>query len=446
MVMEAGPARPDTADTTATRLAPDLDALTGAEITALRAANFARTVAAARAVPAVSARYPELATVHTPADLPRLPILTPTALAAGSPPRSTEFVLGPAGGLVVRSSGTAGEAKTMFHSWEFKKQVETLGARGLRALLPDPPRRIANCMFPGNLNGAFTFVLGLAEQLDTLVFPLGSTVPVEQTAEVIAAHGLDTIIASPAYGTELITGTPVERLRTLRHFLYLGEAMGQERERLVARALPEVSVRSIAYSTNETGPIAYQCAHQSGSTHHIHEDAVVVEVVDEETGQPVPDGTDGELLITPLKESGMALFRYRIGDRARIETVPCACGSAARPLTLLGRAGQSMTVDVWTISAELLLAALRPLGVTDISQCQLQVLWDFPRYAVRLLLAPSVPTGATAEGFLGSAHDHYQLDSILTGRRCSDLTVEYVDLGSFAQNERGKVPVFYQRF
>jgi phenylacetate-CoA ligase len=431
---------------TSVRLATDLDALTAEEIDALRTANFTRTVAAARAHPVVGARYPELVDVRTPADLPRLPILTPSALAAGSPPRSAEFLLGPAGGLALRSSGTAGEAKTMFHSWRFKHQVDDLGARGLRALLPDPPRRIVNCMFPGQLNGAFLFVLGIAERLGALAFPMGSTATVAQTAEVIATHRIDTLVASPAYGTELITCTPVAQLDSLRHFLYLGEALGTERAQLIARTRPEVTVKSIAYSTNETGPIGYQCSHQSGNTHHLHEDAVVVEVVDPETGRPQPDGVGGELLVTPLTESGMAIFRYRIGDLARIETTACRCGSAARQLTLLGRANQSTTVDVWTISADQLLAALRPLGVTDVGQCQLQVLWDFPRYAVRLLLTPSVPAGASPEAFIGHARAHFQLDAILTSRRCSGITVEYVNVHAFARNERGKTPVFHQRF
>lgn len=446
MPTTADPLRPEQYDEAAVRLAPDLDIMDAQEIAVRRAVNFARTVAAARAVPEVAARYPELAEVHDLADLPKVPVLDPVALAAGSPPRSTEFLLGPAGGLALRSSGTAGAAKTMFHSWAFKHQVDALGARGLRALLPDPPRRVANCMFPGNLNGAFLFVLGLTERLGALTFPMGSMATVAETAAVIADHQLDTVVASPAYGTELITTVPAEQLRTLRHFLYLGEAMGTERERLVAQALPGVSVRSIAYSTNETGPIGYQCAQQSGATHHIHEDAVVVEVVDPDTGQPLPDGSEGEVLVTPLKETGMALFRYRVGDRARIETGRCGCGSAARLLTLLGRAGQSMTVDVWTISADHLMAAVAPLGVTDIGQCQLQVLWDFPHYTVRLLLAPSVPSGATTGDLLAHARELYQLNSILTGRRCTAVTVEHVDLGAFAQNERGKVPVFYQRF
>jgi phenylacetate-CoA ligase len=422
--------------------APDLGTLTAARIADLRAANLAATVAAARATPAVSARYPQLAQVRTPGDLARLPILTPAALAAGSPPRSAEFLLGPPGGLVLRSSGTSGEAKTMFHSWAFVRQVDTLGARGLRAMLPEPPRRIANCMFPGSLNGAFLFVLGLAEQLGAQAFPLGSSTPVADTAAAIDAHGIDTVIASPAYGTELITGH-ADRLGALRRFLYLGEAMGDERTKLVADALPGLTVRSVAYSTNETGPIGYQCAYQTDGAHHLHDDALVAEIVDVGTGEPVPDGTDGELLVTPLKDTGMALFRYRIGDRARIETAPCACGGAARVITLLGRAGQSMTVDVWTTSAEQLFAAL---GLAGTGQAQLQVLWDFPHYTVRLLLAPSVAADVTPESFRAGARDHFQLDAILGSRRCAGLTVERAPAAAFAQNERGKVPVLYQRF
>ena len=82
-------------------------------------------------------------------------------------------------------------------------------------------------------------------------------------------------------------------------------------------AVPDLAVRSLAYSTSETGPLGYQCRHQAGAVHHLHEDANVLEVVDE-AGRPVPPGTPGELVVTPLTTSGMALLRYRLGDRGQL--------------------------------------------------------------------------------------------------------------------------------
>ena len=70
-------------------------------------------------------------------------------------------------------------------------------------------------------------------------------------------------------------------------------------------------------------PSGYQCRHQTGAVHHVHEDAIVLEVVDE-AGRPVPPGTPGELVVTPLTTSGMALLRYRLGDRGQLLTGACA--------------------------------------------------------------------------------------------------------------------------
>src|ERR1700704_3412660 len=121
-----------------------------------------------------------------------------------------------------------------------------------------------------------------------------------------------------------------------------------------ARAQPR-SLPSLAYSTSETGPLGYQCRHQTGAVHHLHEDAVVLEVIDE-AGRPVPPGTPGELVVTPLTTSGMALFRYRLGDRGQLLTGACACGSAARSVLLLGRMPNSMTVDTSTVPRDHLMA------------------------------------------------------------------------------------------
>ncbi|MFK0295205.1 phenylacetate--CoA ligase family protein [Streptomyces sp. NPDC090442] len=432
---------------TGIRLAEDLDVLSREEIERLRQHNFARMLDAARRTPAVLRRWPRLTSLQDLDRLPELPPLTSAELAEGRPPHSLEFLLGGDGpGMVIRSSGTSRTPKVLYHSWEFNEQVSALGARGVRAGSRTPMRRVANCLLAAELNGAFLFAQEVIRLSSARAFPIGSTMGTENTAQVLAEHEVDTLIASPGFGVDVLTGVPAPQLAALRTFRYIGEGLGTEREKAVATALPDLDVRSLAYSTTETGCIGYQCAHQHGTAHHVHEDAVVVEVVDEETGAPLPEGEAGEVLVTPLSDTGMALFRYRIGDRGRLTSQPCACGSQARVLTLLGRAAQSLTVDSETFSTDHMMARLAELGITDPADCQLQVLWEGNRYHVRLLLAPHTPPGLTTSTVAAAFAGGLEIHQVVTGPRCAGFTVERTDLSRFARTDRGKVPTLYERF
>lgn len=428
------------------RLAADLDVLTREDIDGLRRRNLERMVEVARRTPPLLAHLPRLADVHGPEDLQRLPVLTPDALADGCPPRSDRFLLdGGRPGMVIRSSGTSSKVKLMYHAWEFNEQISQLGARGVRAALPDPPRLVANCLFAAELNGAFLFAQEVTRLLPARVFPIGGTVGVERTSEVMAEHSVDTLIAGPGPGTDLLTTVPAERLPALRTFLYIGESLGTARTRAIREAHPQLTVRSLGYSTTETGCIGYQCAHQSGTEHHVHEDTVIVEVVDEESGEPLPEGEAGDVLVTPLSDTGMALFRYRIGDRGRLSSRRCPCGSNAAVLTLLGRSRQSMNVDSQTFSTDQVLGQLSPLGIGDPADFQLQVLWETNRYRVRLLLSPGTPEGITREAVEKAFSGAYEIHQLVTGPRCDGFTVERVATAEFERTERGKIPTLYQR-
>lgn len=63
----------------------------------------------------------------------------------------------------------------IYHSWEFSRRVSALGARGVRSALRPHPRRIANFLYPGELNGAFTFAQEVTELLPAMSFPMGSS-------------------------------------------------------------------------------------------------------------------------------------------------------------------------------------------------------------------------------------------------------------------------------
>ena len=63
---------------------------------------------------------------------------------------------------------------------------------------------------------------------------------------------------------------------------------------------------------------------------HIWDDFVYIEIVDPETGEVLPDGQEGELVLTTLRKQGAPLIRYRTHDLTRIVPGTCACGSAIR--------------------------------------------------------------------------------------------------------------------
>lgn len=83
------------------------------------------------------------------------------------------------------------------------------------------------------------------------------------------------------------------------------------------------------YGSREMGNIASECPHQQGL--HVHEDHVIVEVLDENQ-QPCKPGELGELVVTDLDNLGFPMIRYRIGDLGSFAEQPCSCG---RPYRLL---------------------------------------------------------------------------------------------------------------
>ena len=59
---------------------------------------------------------------------------------------------------------------------------------------------------------------------------------------------------------------------------------------------------------------------------HVNEDHFLVEIVDPETGDPVPEGEEGELIVTPLSKEAFPVLRYRTHDITRLYREPCECG------------------------------------------------------------------------------------------------------------------------
>jgi phenylacetate-CoA ligase len=91
----------------------------------------------------------------------------------------------------------------------------------------------------------------------------------------------------------------------------------------------------------EVGAIGFSCSARNGL--HLNESEFICEVLDPQTQQPAEEG---ELIVTNLGRHGMPVIRYRLGDLARLDTTPCACGRTyARAVGgIIGRVDDMVTV------------------------------------------------------------------------------------------------------
>ena len=92
-----------------------------------------------------------------------------------------------------------------------------------------------------------------------------------------------------------------------------------------------------------TGPgVGCACEYQDGL--HIFEDLFYPEIIDPATGEALPDGEEGELVLTTLKKMAMPMIRYRTRDITKIVTEPCACGRTIRRIARISRRSDDMFI------------------------------------------------------------------------------------------------------
>lgn len=121
------------------------------------------------------------------------------------------------------------------------------------------------------------------------------------------------------------------------------ERWGDKMRKRIANELG-VQLYDIYGLTEVYGPgIGMSCEHECGM--HMWTDYIYFEIVDPKTGEPVPDGEVGELVLTTLKKQGAPLIRYRTHDLTRVIPGECPCGCKfPRIDTILGRTDDMVKV------------------------------------------------------------------------------------------------------
>lgn len=156
------------------------------------------------------------------------------------------------------------------------------------------------------------------------------------------------VVAARALGATGYVGTPSFLMTLLKKAEEMGVGrLGVQVAQVGAEPFPE-SLRAVfeqeygimarqGFGTADLGMVAYECAEATGM--HLLED-VIVQVCDPETGEPLPHGQIGELVVT-VNNPTYPMIRFGTGDLTVLDDGPCPCGrTSARMLGWRGRADE----------------------------------------------------------------------------------------------------------
>ncbi|MDR3300800.1 MAG: phenylacetate--CoA ligase [Candidatus Accumulibacter sp.] len=171
-------------------------------------------------------------------------------------------------------------------------------------------------------------VLG-AQKLGALSIHAG-TVPSERLLTILRQFQATAIWTTPSYAwylgeTAVKEGIDIRNDLNIKRIFVAGEPGGsipETRQRI--ESLWSASVYDYYGLSDIFGSCAGMCEEKNGL--HWAEDHILVEVIDQESGEPAKEGERGELVLTTLKKSARPLIRFRTGDIVSFTSEPCACG------------------------------------------------------------------------------------------------------------------------
>ncbi len=228
------------------------------------------------------------------------------------------------------SSGTTGKQTVVGYT---KKDIITWSesmARTLAAAGADSDSIVQIAYGYGLFTGGLGAHYG-AEYLGATAIPVsgGNT---GRQLEIMQDFMPTLLACTPSYALYLAesleaAGIDVTKL-SLKSGVFGAEPWTDEMRKEIERGL-NIKAYDIYGLSEIIGPgVAYECDCQSGL--HVNEDFFYPEVIDPDTLQPLPDGTEGELVFTCLTKEALPLIRYRTRDITKIIPEPCACGRTSR--------------------------------------------------------------------------------------------------------------------
>ena len=199
------------------------------------------------------------------------------------------------------------------------------------------------------LYGMFTGGWGMhygIERIGATIIPAGSG-NTERRIMMMQDFGTTVLVSTPSYALYLAEvgegmGVSFKDL-PFRLGLFGGEPATPAAKREIEARLGIKATDNYGLSEVMGPGVSGEC--ECGCGLHIAEDHVLWEIVDPDSGEPVPDGEEGELVLTSLTKEAFPVLRYRTHDLTTVTTEPCECG---RTLARMSRV-RSRTDDMLII-------------------------------------------------------------------------------------------------
>ncbi len=245
------------------------------------------------------------------------------------------------------SSGTGGRPTLVSYSRADIALWARMCARALAAAGARPGTVIHNAYGYGLFTGGLGIHQGAIE-LGATVVPASGGMTARQVT-LIADLRPQILTCTPSYAIRLGEAlaeaglTPGSGL-ALTAGVFGAEPWTQEMRARINELLG-ISALDIYGLSEVIGPgVASECITAADGL-HVNEDHFLVETLDPLTGQPVPDGTPGELTFTTVTKEALPLLRYRTGDIAALRGDPCPCGrTLVRMSKVMGRKDDMLVI------------------------------------------------------------------------------------------------------
>ncbi len=264
------------------------------------------------------------------------------------------------------SSGTTGTPTAVFYTQKDLDTWADLMARSLYAVGVRPSDILQNMSGYGLFTGGLGIHYG-SERLGCLTIPAGAG-NTKRQIKLIRDFNVTALHIIPSFAL-YFAGKVREEGFDPADMPWKIALIGAEPHTEYTRQKIEEELHIKAYNsyglTEMNGPgVAFECTEQSGM--HVWEDSYFAEIIDPETGESVPDGEIGELVMTTLTREGMPIIRYRTRDLTRFIPGQCKCGRTSKRIDrIVGRADDMLIikgVNIYPMQIENIIMAMPEVG------------------------------------------------------------------------------------
>ncbi len=268
------------------------------------------------------------------------------------------------------SSGTTGNPTVVGYTREDMENWTEQVARQCMAAGATEDSVVQICFGYGMFTGALGLHYGL-EKIGATVIPTSSG-NTEKQLKFMRDFQTDTIVATPSYCMYLAEAAhehsadfPMSEYN-LKLGLLGSEGSTPEMRRQIEERWGNGFFGTDNYGMSElNGPgMSGECVYRQGL--HICEDHFLCEIIDSQTGEVLPKGATGELVVTNLTKKGIPMLRYRTKDITNINYDACACGrTSARMHKIIGRSDDMLKIRGVNVFPTQIESAL--IGINQIS-------------------------------------------------------------------------------